>query len=848
MLENSIKVRRLLIFILILISGLDSFCQDEYLSGLYFSSHEVIQDKRTSLNLTPERPFKFPDGFSLEMEANFRRGDGYYGYIFRIIGNGHTNIDLVSNLASISYNFSLVLKDRVLCAYEWANIPNGGYDRWIKIRLDVDVRNSVLSVSMNGKKMETKNADITGLKDFSMVFGACRNTSFFNTDVSPMSLRNIQLFDQKNKLVLNWKLSKHGQSVVYDEIKHARAKVDNPNWSIDKHLKWRKLRNITFDSIRGIAHDDQNGRIFFVDKKAVYVMSIQTRIIDTLHYSVGLPYSTQGNQIIYNQFTNELWSYDFFKGKTGEISKFNFNTRSWSYNDPKVPEPDYSHHNKFISPIDFSLVTLFGYGHYTYKGIINKYNETTKNWAQTDISQQVPPRYLSAFGLLNQKEALVFGGYGSKTGNQVLSPGFYYDLYIQNLKDFSFRKIWTLDAPALPFVPCESLIAVEQNSQFYTLLYNRTNFSTYLHLARFKTEKPEYQRYNDSIPYSFLDTKSWSTLLLDKKSSQLIAITTHDSVVELYSIAYPPLMIGDIYQGDPIEIRWYFLLIGLFLTGGLALSAYLLFRKRKIQATKKGLYQQVEHPNILPVQTIDRKNASSVLLMSGFQIYSSKGLDVTSSFSPTMKQLFLFIFLHTLKNEKGVSSAKLDEALWYDKMGESARNNRNVNISKLRSALEEVDGLEVVNENSYWKVKIDDSIYCDCCEILNLLQKSKSTNPGESEIDRLIGLLSYGEFLPTLQNDWMDGFRSWFANEVIDGLGLLFTGNVVKANFSLRYHMAECILVYDPLNDEAFSMKCSILYHLGKKGMAKNLYDSYNKEYKKVLGIEYKVSFNDTIQ
>ncbi len=841
-------MRRLLIFILILISGLSSFCQDEYLSGLYFSSHEVIQDKRTSLNLTPESPFKFPDGFSLEMEANFRRGDGFYGYVFRIIGNGHTNIDLVSNLASTSANFSLVLKNKVLCSYDWINIPNGGYDRWIKIRLDVDVTNSVLSISLNGRKTETKNADIAGLKDFSMVFGACRNTSFFNTDVSPMSLRNIQLFDQKNKLVLNWKLSKHGQGVVYDEMKQAIAHVDNPNWSIDKHLKWRKLKNFTLDSVRGVAYDDQNGKIFFVDKKAVYVLSVQNRNIDTLHYSVGMPYSTRGNQIIYNQFTNELWSYDFFKGQTCEISKFNFKTRSWSNNVAKSPEPDYWHHNKYFSPIDFSLVTLFGYGFYTYKGSINKYNETTKSWVQTDISQQLPPRYLSAFGLLNQKEALVFGGYGSKTGKQELSPEFYYDLYVQNLKDFSFRKIWTLDAPAVPFVPCESLIADEQNGQFYTLLYNRTNFSTYLHLAKFNIERPEYQHYNDSIPYSFLDTKSWSTLLLDKKSSQLIAITTHDSEVNLYSIAYPPLMPGDVYQSAPAESKWHLLFIGLFLIGALALAAYMLFRKKKNQATKKGLYEQVEHPNLLPVQPIILEKASSVLLIGEFRIYSRKDRDVTSAFSPTMKQLFLFIFLHTLKSEKGVSSAKLDEVLWYDKMGESARNNRNVNISKLRSAVEEVKGLEVVNENSYWKVKIDDSIYCDCCEVLKILQQSKSTTPDENEIDRLIGLLSHGEFLPAIQNDWMDGFRSWFANEIIDGLSALFIKNVVKANFSLRYHMAECILVYDPLNDEAFSVKCSILYHLGKKGMAKNLYDSYNKEYKQVLGIEYKVSFNDTIQ
>jgi len=841
-------MRFLFVLFSFLIYGGNVFSQNELLSGLYFSSHEVIQDKRTSLNLTPEAPFRFPDGFSLEMEVNFRHGDGHYGYIFRIIGNGHTNIDLVSNLASTSSNFWLVLKDKVLFSYQWADIPNSGFDRWTKIRLDVDIHNSKLAISLNGKKMETQVADLTGLKDFNIVFGACRNNSFFNTDVSPMSLKNIQIFDQKNRLFRNWKLSKHSQTVVYDEINHAKALVDNPNWSIDKHVKWRKLKNMTLDSIVGIARDEQSGRIFFVDKKAVYILYAQTSLVDTLHYSSGIPYSALGNQIIYNQFTDELWSYDFFKGLKGEISKFNFKNQSWSYNQDKALESDYWHHNKFISPIDSSLVALFGYGHYTYKGILNNYNEAKHTWEQTDISRQVQPRYLSAFGLLNQKEALIFGGYGSKTGRQELSPEFYYDLYKLNLKDFSFRKLWTLAPPPSPFVPCESLIADEQNGMFYTLLYNRGNFSTYLHLAGFKTDKPEYQLYNDSILYNFLDIESWSSLLLDQKNSQLIAITLHESEVSLYSIAYPPLMPGDVYQNSPEENIWRLWLAAIPIIAGLALVVFTKIRKKKNQLKKAGLYEQFEHPNIIPVPTIERKAVSSIFFMGGFQISDCKGQNITASFSPTLKHLFLFIFLHTIKNEKGVSSTKLDEVLWYDKSGESARNNRNVNISKLRKILDECDGLEAVNENSFWKIKMKETVYCDYCEILALVRKSKSGRLDEFEINRLIGLLSFGELLPALQNEWMDSFKSTFANEVIDGLSSLLLEDVVKSNLSLRYHLAKCILIFDPFNDEAFAVKCSVLYQLGKKGIAKNLYDTFCREYRHVLGIDYAISFNDTIK
>jgi two-component SAPR family response regulator len=207
------------------------------------------------------------------------------------------------------------------------------------------------------------------------------------------------------------------------------------------------------------------------------------------------------------------------------------------------------------------------------------------------------------------------------------------------------------------------------------------------------------------------------------------------------------------------------------------------------------------------------------------------------------------ILMHTIqKNEGGISSLKLDEALWSDKFGDSARNNRNVNISKLRTILDELPGVEVVNENSFWKINLGSTVFCDYVAILDLLQKIRSTTLATTEIHELISLLSFGALVPTIQTEWMDGFRTRFGGETIDGLGALISQENVMDDLSLRYHVAECILVFDPLNDEAFSLKCSVLYHLGKKGMAKSLYDSFCHEYKQVLGIDYSVSFSDTIR
>jgi two-component SAPR family response regulator len=623
------------------------------------------------------------------------------------------------------------------------------------------------------------------------------------------------------------------------------ATVENPIWNIDKHVKWRKLKDFKLDSIEGVTKDEDTGRIFFVDTHAVYILSTETSEVVTVPFTGGSPYFASGRQIVYNKYTNELWSYNFDKS---EISKFSFITKMWSFNVAHTNEPDFWHHNKFISPTDSSLVTLFGYGHYNYKSLIHQYDVKAKDWKQINRIEQIQPRYLSSIGFLNNREMLVFGGYGSKTGRQELSPEYYYDLHSLNLSDYTFKKLWTLNAPAKPFVPCESLIADQQNGCFYTLIYNNGRYSTFLHLAKFGIEKNEYQLFNDSIPYDFLDTNSFSSLYLDKKTSQLIAITVHNSDASLYVMAYPPLLPEDVYQSLPLHARWYVWLIVILLSVGLISGTYFLIRSRKRSSKKERLYELIDHPNIAAIEPIERKTVSSIYFMGGFQIFDSKGRNVTSDFSPTLKHLFLFIFLNTVKNEKGISSATLDEVLWFDKSGDSARNNRNVNISKLRSILDELGGVEVVNDNSFWRIKMKSTIFCDYCEALNLLRKANTTSLDENEINQLIALLSFGEFLPAIQTEWMDKFKSGFANETIDGLSLLFNLKEVRNNLSLRYHLAECILVYDSLNDEAFAVKCSILYNLGKKGMAKNLYDSFCREYKKSLGIDYAIVFNDIIK
>lgn len=844
----------LLIMTLAMAFGYGAFCQNALETGLRFSSHEVIKDQRTSLNLTPQQPFSFPDGFSLEFEAKFRPGDGHYGNIFRIIGNDQVNIDLVSNLASTSANFWLVLKDQILFSYKWEDIPHGAFGEWMKIRIGIDMEHGMISSSLNGYYQEKKVHDIHALEEFNILFGICKYKTFLNTDVSPMTLNNVVVYDGDGDVFRHWKLAKHSHNKVYDEMVRAEAEVQNPNWEIDKHMHWKKQEQFHFANLLGVVKDENYGRVFFVDDRAVYVYDLDSADVeDTLGFKGGKPFACMGNQMIYNRYTDEIWSYSF---DNKQVSKFDFQTQKWSLSEPDCVEPDLWHHNKWISPLDSSLITFGGYGHYTYKSTVHHFRTKRHDLDSLDLGQQIPSRYLSAAGFLDKQKVLVFGGYGSKSGRQELSPEFYYDLYTLDLQDLSVNKRWTLSAAETPFVPCESLLADTPSGSFYTLIYNNGNFETSLRLAKFSIDTPEKRVFADSIPYKFLDTNSWATFFLNQRTSELITLTTHGSAVNVYSLAYPPLFPEEVYQQEKVHHARISIWIVLSTLSIIVISLFFLWRTKFRKGGKPDVeittrHEVLDHSDTIMGGTPSpmQPKTSTICLLGGFQVFDQQGKDITSDFTPTIKQLFLLILLTTLKNNKGVSSVKLKDTLWFDKSATSARNNRNVSMSKLRGIFDRVGSIELRHDHTYWYIIMGTEIYCDYTHALGLISQSQTSESLQrQEISQLIDIVSRGELCPGLQTEWLDTFKADFANRITDILSSLpYQSAEIRNDHHLLLSISECMLKFDSLHEEAIAMKCSALYNLGKKGLAKHAYDLFCREYEHILGENYLISFSDLL-
>lgn len=162
--------------------------------------------------------------------------------------------------------------------------------------------------------------------------------------------------------------------------------------------------------------------------------------------------------------------------------------------------------------------------------------------------------------------------------------------------------------------------------------------------------------------------------------------------------------------------------------------------------------------------------------------------------------------------------------------------------------LEEIGGIELINTNTYWATQCDSSFFCDYYTVFESLRQLRNqTQIAVNEWYDLLDLLAVGQPLPYVHQEWIDSFKSDYANYVQDALwNIACSGSI--SDFNLLTRIADIIFMFDPTDENAIQMKCSVLVKNGKIGIAKNTYDAFCTEYERLLGTPYSKSFNDICQ
>ena len=479
-------------------------------------------------------------------------------------------------------------------------------------------------------------------------------------------------------------------------------------------------------------------------------------------------------------------------------------------------------------------------------------------WLNVETSGSIPPRYLAALGLTGAKDkALIFGGYGSESGNQEISPQSFYDLYSFDLKSLEVKQMWKEETPQSlrNIVFSNSLVINEQDSCFYVLSYPKDKYKNHVKLRSYSLKQPLRTELGDSIPFLFHDANSFSDLFFSKATKELIAVTAHkdedEYKVHVYSINYPPLKISDTLQVAPPEFfhagNYY-----LFITGAGVIAiifGILIFRRKKkpadnVVAEKAGVH---DHPSPVHSEIFiehGEERISTIDLFGGFQVIDKVGNDITHKFTATVKELFIFILLHSVRLEKGISTTVLHEFLWPDKDEVNARNNRNVNLKKLRKLFEEVGDISIENTTSYVRLILHDTVFCDYQTAYRILNSGKMDR---QKIEILMKYVRRGSLLPNMQAIWLDTFKSEISNRIIDVLLAYSSELDMYKDDKMLLDIADSIFNYDTINQEAMVIKCSVLNKRGKHSLAKNWYDHFAKEYMNLYGENYPKSFEEIV-
>jgi hypothetical protein len=835
--------------------------------GLAFNSHETVAEKRTALEIGADKPLCFSRPFRLAFDVNFISNNQiYFGYVLRIV-NGNRNIDLLYDQRASLFRVTF---GQTFSGISFSCNQPQLFNDWNRLAFTFDPVQQQVSLAVNGKPAGSARFAFDG-SCFGFLWGANDHERFQTRDIPPMRLKDIRLLEN-GKQRYHWSLDETGGNTCFDSGHTEKAIIKNPVWIKPGHQRWHMIRS--FD-IRG------NALVAFDARKEVLLVAGSDSL---LRYEAGnrqdawsaeaVKHKTIsiGSLAVYDTITGQL--YNLYTDKR-EVASYAPGSHQWNTGFYDTILTEYWHANKWMSAADTSVYILGGYGQLKYKNKLQRYHLSTRRWDSIATKGDFfPPRYLAALGLnATGDTAFIMGGYGSMTGDQMLDPRHYFDLYAFALKSGTFHKRFELDSGHTRFAFANSLVIDSKNRQYYGLVFPNDRFHSELQLITGSLDKPVYRQMGDAIPYSFYDVQSYADLFYAPGAGKLIAVTllstqpesqtaalTH---VQVYTIDFPPVALAaDAALQQPgrnSRLGWH---TGLAFVVA-AIGAWLFFFTRRNKKAGTAVTSPVPlHTGVAGDNTIEPAASPvaaplphtppppagpGIYLFGPFQVLDQQGADITELFTPLIKELFLLILVHTVRTGRGITSNELDEILWNGKPVKDAKNNRSVNMTKVKNILEKIGHCRMVKQSVFWQFQYEEPLYLDYAVFTQLL---KEQHPAPREhITRLLQVVERGAFLHQTEYGWLDDIKAGICNSVIDTC-LAYLKNwkeqVEEADLVIR--ITNGMFFFDRLNEEALAYKCKALILLKRHALANDTYAKFIKDYREMYGEEFYKPFNEVIR
>lgn len=817
---------------------LNSFGQNY---GLAIATTDESKENNTALDLSPGSHICLDGNFEVSFEASSLYPGLLYGYIVRIIEDNDRNFDLLYNSTNIESPFSIVVGDyRTRIRLNIA--PEDFLKQWSTISIKFDTDKDMLIVYDGHKTYVESGLRLKKKGCYKFFFGANSDKKFKTNEALSVKLRNIRLL--KNGIAkYYWPLNEHEGEVAHEMINGNNGTIKNPFWMASMHQKWEKVGDFVINGAASTAFDSKKESLFIIGEDSLFTFSLQNSVLRSKSNPDKFK-TNPGSQSIYSPIDNHIYHFfPFLK----IVAKYSVANQTWTKKLPLCEPTSYWHANKVISLADSSMYVFAGYGYFTYKNEVKRFSLKTEEWEDIKpLGDSLTPRYLAALGSNPQGDTIyVLGGYGSASGAQMVNPKNIYSMMRFTTKDKTFKKLFDLKNPGEDFALASSLVIDNSSQTYYGLAFDHRTYNSSLRLIVGSLNNSSFKQIGSAIPYSFHDIYSFADLFYCPENKKFIAVTLlrskkHQTKVSIYTLQGPPLDFLKSTLPAKKNNSLLFLVLGLSIA---LLSGSVLFyirRRRGNKSTDNEINPEVK--NTEPESAT--KNA--IFLFGDLQVFDQNGTDITKFFTPLLKELFLLLLVNSIKNGRGLHTEKLDEILWFGRSEKSVRNNRSVNIAKLKAILESIEHCQLLKDAEYWKIEFDyDLCYIDYHKYLNLIEAKKKL--GEEQIKLLFELTRRGNFLSNHNYEWLDKFKSEVSNEAID-VFLIYANLTKPNNPEFLIQIASFIFHLDPVSEEAMIIKCKALSSLGKHSLAKKAFDVFIKEYRLIYGEDFNKNFNQIIQ
>jgi two-component SAPR family response regulator len=845
------KLIRIFVFLLSIFLFCDKLFAQSY--GLSFYGNDVPQDKRTGLDLGAGNEICLNQNFELSFDLSFLPNYvEYFGYVLRVTQNNQS-IDLLYDGRPSNINHFIVNFGDKFSQISFDIQKDQLYNKWNTFKLKFDFDKQQLTLLSGKQQISETIPFLQKGKCFRFLFGAnsYKNTSIM--DVPHMRLKNIKITENK-ELKYQWKLDEVKGTEAKEEINGNNALAVNPLWVKKQYQDWELVKSFKIKGNVSTAFNKKEDKLYFISSKSLITHTLANTAFKTFSYQSKPLFIPSGTQSFFDERNQKLTAFYLDEFKT---IYFDFDKIKWSSNfNSSTPVTLNWHVNKYFSVEDNALFVFGGYGQFKYKNNVYQFDNNLKKWDTLTVKKnEFTPRYLSALApSLDKKGVYILGGYGSKTGEQVLNPKHLYDLSHFNIQTKEFKKLYNLEGVEEDFVLSNSMV-ITDDSSFYALSYPINKFNSKLQLIKGSLNNSKWQKLGSTIPFLFYDIKSFVDLYYSKTLNKFVAVTLyHDdndvTLVEIYTIKSPPVALAE-SDNQFIKVEKWYYLAGVFLILALILVYYKLY-KRKIVVKNKLLKNDNvnQHTDftfnsnqvleqVKPILEESKGGLSNtVYLFGNFQLFDNDGHDATKYFTPVLKELFLIILLYTLRWGRGVSSEQLNELIWFDKTEKSARNNRSVNIAKLKTVLDKFKGFSVSKDTGNWTIINENNLLkIDFLNYLNIIKDKNKLD--EEKVFQLISIIERGSFLPNTDYEWLDKFKSEISNEIIDVYNHYIKSVNIASDPEFFIRLSDCVFNLDPVNEEAMTIKCKCLSLLGKHSLAKKTLENFAREYARIYGEAY---------